>query len=67
VGRLSNGTFFLRLTGEPGRRYDIEVSDDLNGWFLLTTKTVDADGTVIVDDPAASDYDRSFYRARLVL
>jgi len=68
VGRLSNGTFFLRLTGEPGRQYDIEVSDDLTtGWSLLKTKTADADGTVIVDDPAASDYDRSFYRARLVL
>jgi hypothetical protein len=67
VGRLSNGTFFLRLTGEPERRYAIEVSEDLRSWFLLNTKTVDADGTVIVDDPAASDYDHSFYRARLIM
>ena len=66
VGRLSNGTFFLRLTGEPGRQYDIEVSEDLRDWSVLKTKTVDADGTVIVDDPAASGYNRSFYRARLV-
>ena len=67
VGRLSNGTFLLRLTGEAERQYAIEVSEDLRSWSLLKTKTVDADGTVIVDDPAASDYDRSFYRARLVL
>ena len=66
VGRLSNGAFFLRLTGEPGRQYDIEVSEDLRDWSVLKTKTVDADGTVIVDDPTASGYNRSFYRARLV-
>jgi len=66
VGRLSNGTFLLRLTGEPERRYDIEVSDDLQSWFLLETKTVSTDGTGIVDDPTASGYHHSFYRARLV-
>jgi hypothetical protein len=66
VVRLSNGTFLLRLTGEPGRQYDIEVSEDLKDWFLLKTEPVDADGTMIVDDPTASDYNRSFYRARLV-
>jgi hypothetical protein len=67
VGPLSNGTFRLRLTGEPDREYDIEVSEDLKDWFFLKTETVDADGTVIVDDPTASRYDRSFYRARVVL
>jgi len=48
VGRLSNGTFLLRLTAEPGRQYDIEVSEDLKDWFLLKPQTVGPDGTVIV-------------------
>ena len=66
VGRLSNGIFLVRLTGEPGRRYAIEVSDNLKDWSLVSTETVSPDGTVIVDDPTASGYQRSFYRARLV-
>jgi hypothetical protein len=67
LGRLSNGTFLLRLTGEPERQYDIEVSDDLKEWYLLKPQTVGPDGTVIVDDSTASGYARSFYRARLGL
>jgi hypothetical protein len=67
VGRLSNGTFLLRLTGEPGREYDVEVSEDLKDWELLKPQTVGPDGTVIVDDPTAPGYDHSFYRARLVM
>ena len=67
IGRLNNGTFLLRLTGEPGRQYDIEVSEDLNDWSLLDPQTVSPDGTVIVDDPTASGYKQSFYRAKLVL
>src|SRR5438552_5724475 len=66
IGRLNNGTFLLRLTGEPGRQYDIEVSEDLNDWSLLDPQTVSPGGTVIVDDPTASGYKQSFYRARLV-
>jgi hypothetical protein len=67
VGRLSNGTFLLRLTGEAGREYDVEVSEDLKDWELLKPQTVGPDGTVIVDDPTAPGYDHSFYRARLVM
>ena len=64
--RRRDGTFLFRLTGEPGRPYAIEVSEDLNDWSVLKTNTVSSDGTVIVDDPTASGYNRSFYRARLV-
>jgi hypothetical protein len=64
VGRLSNGVFLLKLTGEPGREYDIEVSNDLKYWFMLKTETVGPYGTVIVADPNASRHQR-FYRARL--
>ena len=65
--RRDDGTFLFRLTGEPDRRYTIEVSEDLDGWSVLKTNTVSSDGTVIVEDSTASGYDRSFYRARLVL
>ena len=64
--RRDDGTFLFRLTGEPDRRYTIEVSEDLDGWSVLKTNTVSSDGTVIVEDSTASGYDRSFYRARLV-
>ena len=66
LGRQRDGTFLFRLTGEPARPYAIEVSEDLNDWSVLKTNTVSSDGTVIVDDPTASGYSRSFYRARLV-
>ena len=65
--RRDDGTFLFPLTGEPDRRYTIEVSEDLDGWSVLKTNTVSSDGTVIVEDSTASGYDRSFYRARLVL
>jgi len=64
--RRRDGTFLFRLTGEPARQYAIEVSEDLKDWSVLKTNTVSSDGTVIVDDPTASGYDYSFYRARLV-
>jgi hypothetical protein len=66
VRRLSDGAFLLRLSGEPGRKYAIDVTADFVDWFALKTNSAAIDGTFDFLDTTATNYDRSFYRARLV-
>jgi len=66
LGRLGNGTFLLRLNGEPSRQYAIEVSEDFASWSPLKTNNAATDGTFDFADTTASNYNKSFYRARLV-
>ena len=67
VERLNNGAFLLRLTGEPGRKYAIDVTTDFVDWSALTTNSASADdGKFLFSDETATNYSRSFYRARLV-
>ena len=65
-GRDANGDFSLRLTGEPGRQYAIDVTIDFADWSALQTNSVGANGTFDFVDTTAVKYSRSFYRARLV-
>src|SRR5204863_3934379 len=65
VERLNNGAFLLQLTGEPGRQYAIDASTDFVDWFALKTNSAGRDGTVDFLDATATNYTRSFYRARL--
>jgi len=67
VERLKNGAFLLRLSGEPGRQYAIDASTDFVDWFALKTNSAGRDGTFDFLDATATNYTRSFYRARLVL
>ena len=66
LGSLPNGTFLLRLAGEPARRYALDASTNLTGWTALKTNTAGTDGTVIMDDPSAASSPAKFYRARAV-
>ncbi|HEV8543847.1 MAG TPA: immunoglobulin domain-containing protein, partial [Verrucomicrobiae bacterium] len=57
-----DGKFQFSLSGEPGVRYRIEVSDDLKTWSELST-TVNTDGQLEISDPAAGQKPSRFYRA----
>jgi hypothetical protein len=62
--RNSDQSWTVQMTGEPGRRYHIEISEDLVSWTLLNTATTAPDGTLSFSDPeigAASSH--RFYRA----
>ncbi len=67
VERLKNGAFLLRLSGETGRQYAIDATTDFVDWFALKTNSAGRDGTFDFLDTTATNYTRSFYRARLVL
>jgi hypothetical protein len=66
LGHLSNGEFLLRLNGESERKYAIDATSDFVDWFALKTNTANMDGTFDFLDTTATDFSRSFYRARLV-
>jgi len=63
--RLDAGGVELRLTGEPGERYRVEVSPDLKQWLSVSTVTVGV-GPVVVRDAAVVGERQRFYRAVLV-
>ena len=64
--RFEGGTVALRLTGEPGERYRVEVSTDLAQWTPVSTVAAGAD-PVVVRDSAAGGVQQRFYRAVLVV
>src|SRR2546430_13627112 len=66
VQRLSDGAFLLRLTGESERQYAIDATTDFVDWYALKTNSVGTDGAFDFVDTTATNYSRSFYRARLV-
>lgn len=65
VERRPNGDVLVRVTGEPGRTYVIEGSDDLSTWLPLHTGTI-VDSTIEYLDTDAGNFDRRFYQGRLV-
>ena len=60
----SNGETVLSLRGQVGHQYDIEASEDLNAWTLISTVTIPDGGSLEYSDPAAGSYSRRFYRTR---
>ncbi len=66
VGRDAQGQFSLMLHGERNMAYAIEVTDDFSaGWTPLATNRL-ATGLWNFTDTTATNYARSFYRAREV-
>jgi regulation of enolase protein 1 (concanavalin A-like superfamily) len=62
--RLNPGSAELRLSGEPGERYRVEVSRDLVDWSPVSTVAAGND-PVVVHDTAAGWATQRFYRAVL--
>jgi hypothetical protein len=62
--RLEDGTMQFIVLGDANRTYVIEETADLSDWHYLFSVTTSADGTAIVFDPAATEANTRFYRAR---
>lgn len=60
-----DGDFEFRLAGEPGRRYIIERSQDLQYWAPTQTNAVDSTGWLVVREGIPSGSVNHYYRARL--
>jgi subtilisin family serine protease len=56
--------FSVMLRGEPGRRYSVEVSTDLQQWTEVSRVTARADGSVTFNDPQPATHTTRYYRAR---
>ena len=61
-----NGEVTLKLTGEAGQRYQIQVSSDLIDWSAVATVTAAADGQLEYREHAELADRQRFYRARRV-
>ena len=63
-GFAGDGAFQFSLVGQTGTSYVIEASTNLTQWDELGTLTNNT-GSVMFRDGAATNFLRSFYRARL--
>ncbi|MFT6619862.1 MAG: putative delta-60 repeat protein, partial [Limisphaerales bacterium] len=61
-GMASDGRFMIQLSGEAGRAYRIESSDDLNSWQTVG-EVASGLGSIVFDDPNSAARLRKFYRA----
>lgn len=61
VGRIGDGRFRLRFSGQEGRRYAVQVSTNLDQWTSISTNTPDGGG-FDVDQPMEPGMTRTFYR-----
>jgi len=65
VQSLADGSFLVRLLGEPGRAYAVDASDDLVTWTAISTNTPGSESSTVVD-PTATTAAHRFYRGRAV-
>ncbi len=59
-----NGDLRLKIEGEAGRRYEIQVSSDLINWSTVGTVTAPADGQLEFTENLRHMDRQRFYRAR---
>src|SRR5262249_8022833 len=65
TSRLKNGIFEVTLIGEPGQRYTIESSEDLQVWTPIDTVTLTGN-TFTFKHPITTKQACRFYRAAYV-
>ncbi len=59
---MSNRVFRFDLTGAPGNSYRVDASTNLQNWDPMTNALA-TNGSVQITDPAATNYERRYYRA----
>jgi subtilisin family serine protease len=62
----ASGPLRLRLSGQPGETYAIEVANSLGTWTPILTNNAWSDGTMHFADPSPRVHGQRYYRARLV-
>lgn len=65
MSRLPDGSFRLRVVGDPNVDYAVLVSEDLEEWSSLGTNSSSSGVFDFIDDTAV-EFPRSFYRAVLI-
>jgi uncharacterized delta-60 repeat protein len=63
LARSADGTYYMSVSGDAGRVYHVEASDDLESWSELGTVT----GAKVAErfrDPGAKPHPTRFYRLR---
>ena len=60
----ASGGIVLTITGLIGQQYDIEATQDLKTWILISTVMMGDGGTLKFSDPDAAFYRKRFYRIR---
>lgn len=59
-----NGAVDLSVKGLIGQAYDIEATEDLKTWTIISTITLGDGGSQKFTDPDAAEYPTRFYRIR---
>jgi hypothetical protein len=60
--RQPSGPIRLQFAGEPGRRYVIEASTNLNDWEMIGVAAGEADGSFAFEDARSASFPSRFYR-----
>ena len=64
LSTTATGEMALTVHGLIGQSYDIEASKDLKIWTIISTVTMEDDGSLQFTDPDAALYPMRFYRTR---
>lgn len=64
ISTSPTGEMVLTMKGLIGQQYDIEASEDLKNWTIISTITLGDGGTLEFSDPNAAAYPKRFYRTR---
>src|SRR6185369_6979598 len=62
---LASGSFPVQLTGEPSRSYQLDASTNLADWVGLGV-VASSNGPAQYLDATATNFNKRFYRARLL-
>ncbi len=66
LGMSEDDFFQLRVMGEAGLHYSVEVTIDFQDWFSLGTFLAPPGGTFTFEDTTSKGFPRGFYRVREV-
>lgn len=64
LGAAATGERVLTIRGRIGQRYDIEATEDLITWTVISTVTMGDGGSMRFSDPDAANHPKRFYRTR---
>ncbi len=66
VSKSPQGNFEAQVTGQPGRNYAIEITQDFQSWTPIATNTANVHGTFDFVDRTTINTSSRLYRARLL-
>jgi hypothetical protein len=64
IRSVIDGQILLAVSGQPGREYEIQATQDFTTWEAIGRATMEADGTSHFIDSSAPDYSSRMYLTR---